>query len=61
MRYDYNKMAAKLAKSNKTPINENDPYGFMQEFDLNKYDREYTDSERKAQEKNPFGKAKSVK
>ena len=61
MRYDYKKMADKLNKSNSKPYNENDPYGFMQEFDLNEYDRKYTDSERKAQEKNPFGKAKSVK
>jgi len=41
-----------------TKVNPNDPYA-MAEFDLNKYDRAYTDSQRKSQEKNPFGKAKT--
>jgi len=61
MTYDYKKMAEALTKSNSKPYNDNDPYGFMEEFDLNKYDREYSDQDRREQEANPFGKAKSVK
>ena len=41
-------------------VNKNDPYAFVEEFDLNAYDRKYADADRKAQEKNPFGKSKNV-
>ena len=47
-------------KLNTRRINENDPYGFMEEFDLNAYDREYSDKARKDVEANPFGKSKYV-
>ena len=60
MKYDYKKMSMKHNRDMRKPINENDPYGYMEEFDLGDYDRKYTDQKRKEQEKNPFGKAKRV-
>jgi len=58
MKYDYKKMAEKHTRDMSKPYNENDPFGFIQEFDLNAYDRAYSDKDRKEQEANPFGKAK---
>ncbi len=42
------------------PVNKNDPYGFMEEFDLNAYDRAESDKARKDIEANPFNKSKYV-
>lgn len=44
---DWASMAKKHARNMKEPVNPNDPYGFVEEFDLNAYDRKYTEEARK--------------